>query len=175
MSSTYWPCHQYLCSTPCTVHHWSLTYHYPDQESMNQVGRPVSFLRGITREPWSRWILTIRYVLIQNFWSIRGFNEWEIRKTLWWANWFFGSISWESLVKVTEFLVMSWIWLIIYESFTNSFWSFFQSAFVLQMKKLIWLEQQNRKTNEVSFLVYPIDVSDWSVSFFLGWSLAVEI
>ena len=184
MSSTYWPCHQYLCSTPCTVHHWSLTYHHPDQKSMNQVGRPVSFLRGISREPWSRWILTIRYVLIQNFWSMRGFNEWEIRKIvvigqqIIWVN-----LLKKSLVKVTEFLVMSWLWviiddslwLVIYQSFINSFWSFFRFAFVLQMKKLIWLEQQNRKMIVVSFLVYPIDVSDWSVSFCLGWSLVVEI
>ena len=145
------------------------------KSNIRHQNRPVSFQSGTSREPWSRWILTIRYVLIQNFWSMRGFNEWEIRKTLWWVSWFFGSISWESLVKVTEFLVMSWIWLIIYESLANSFWSFFQSAFVLQMKKLIWLVQQNRKMIVVSFLVYPIDVSDWSVSFFLGWSLAVEI
>ena len=57
-------------------------------------------------EPWLNWILTIRYVLIQNFWSMRGFNEWEIRKTEWWK------LRADQLRKIiifkkSEFLVMS--------------------------------------------------------------------
>ena len=55
-------------------------------------------------DPWFR-ILMIRYVLVQNFWSIRGFNEWEIRKTGWWK--LKANQLRKRIFKKSEFLVMS--------------------------------------------------------------------